>query len=208
MAEEEKGAKWWIRYVAVPLIGGGGLIGCLAAVIGILPSFRPALTSTTVSLPQQAPPKPTPQNTNQSPTVVPSSTERSDSQQTPDTAKKEDSRSGITIFFDVNLDTDERDGYVCETVAVVLSIDGVVFEQPLDKFHEHAVIEVPLNAPGEHNYTLFTKTRYEHRYVPGGSPAGFDDFRNGNGVINLQDGKHYAMQINPENNRWKMVQTP
>ena len=33
MAEPEKGAKWWIRYVVVPLIGGGGVIAIAVALI-------------------------------------------------------------------------------------------------------------------------------------------------------------------------------
>lgn len=31
MGESESGAKWWIRYVVVPLIGGGGLIALIVA---------------------------------------------------------------------------------------------------------------------------------------------------------------------------------
>ena len=29
MASEETGPRWWIRYVIIPLIGGGGLVGLL-----------------------------------------------------------------------------------------------------------------------------------------------------------------------------------
>jgi|HubBroStandDraft_6_1064221.scaffolds.fasta_scaffold217585_1 hypothetical protein len=33
MADEEKGAKWWFRYVIVPMIGGGGAIAIITAYI-------------------------------------------------------------------------------------------------------------------------------------------------------------------------------
>jgi hypothetical protein len=33
MSETEKGIKWWIRYVIVPLIGGGGLIALIIALV-------------------------------------------------------------------------------------------------------------------------------------------------------------------------------
>jgi len=34
MADEEKGLKWWLRYVIVPLIGGGGIIAIVVSVLG------------------------------------------------------------------------------------------------------------------------------------------------------------------------------
>ncbi len=33
MSEMEKGVKWWLRYVIVPLVGGGGVIALLVAFI-------------------------------------------------------------------------------------------------------------------------------------------------------------------------------
>jgi hypothetical protein len=45
MAEEEKGAKWWFRYVIVPIIGGGGAIAIITAMIEHpSESTRPAVT--------------------------------------------------------------------------------------------------------------------------------------------------------------------
>jgi hypothetical protein len=45
MAEEEKGAKWWFRYVIVPIIGGGGAIAIITAMIEHpSESTRPAIT--------------------------------------------------------------------------------------------------------------------------------------------------------------------
>ncbi|HXM60233.1 MAG TPA: hypothetical protein VN950_05210 [Terriglobales bacterium] len=44
MAEEEKGARWWFRYVIVPIIGGGGAIAIITAMIERPPqSNRPAI---------------------------------------------------------------------------------------------------------------------------------------------------------------------
>jgi hypothetical protein len=40
MADGEHGYKWWVRYVLVPLIGGGGLIALVVAIIN-----RPAIQS-------------------------------------------------------------------------------------------------------------------------------------------------------------------
>lgn len=34
MAELEEGYRWWLRYVIVPLVGGGGVIALIIAVIG------------------------------------------------------------------------------------------------------------------------------------------------------------------------------
>jgi hypothetical protein len=45
----ESGVKWWIRYVAVPLVGGGGVI---AIIVALIPP-RTIPTINTNSLPQQ-----------------------------------------------------------------------------------------------------------------------------------------------------------
>jgi hypothetical protein len=37
MSEQETGFKWWIRYVIVPMIGGGGIIAIVVAILGIPP---------------------------------------------------------------------------------------------------------------------------------------------------------------------------
>lgn len=47
MASDELGYKWWIRYVAIPLIGGGGLIGLWLA-LSSKPSQSPATDSTQI----------------------------------------------------------------------------------------------------------------------------------------------------------------
>jgi hypothetical protein len=42
---EEKGYKWWLRYVIVPLIGGGGVIALIVALLGqSQPSVAPTPT--------------------------------------------------------------------------------------------------------------------------------------------------------------------
>jgi hypothetical protein len=41
MAEEEKGAKWWFRYVIVPIIGGGGIIALISSHNGQSPAPQP-----------------------------------------------------------------------------------------------------------------------------------------------------------------------
>jgi hypothetical protein len=33
MTDSEDGYKWWLRYIIVPLVGGGGLVALLVAVI-------------------------------------------------------------------------------------------------------------------------------------------------------------------------------
>jgi hypothetical protein len=43
MAETETGLKWWIRYVIVPVIGGGGAIAIVVALIS-RPPASPALS--------------------------------------------------------------------------------------------------------------------------------------------------------------------
>lgn len=56
MAVEEEGYKWWLRYVAVPLIGTGGLVALVAAYISrpqpverTQPSTAPAVSSPSAS---------------------------------------------------------------------------------------------------------------------------------------------------------------
>jgi hypothetical protein len=43
MADSEQGLKWWLRYIIVPLIGGGGIIGIVIAIIS-----RPQFPQNTV----------------------------------------------------------------------------------------------------------------------------------------------------------------
>jgi len=33
MADLEQGMKWWVRYLLVPLIGGGGLVAVVIALL-------------------------------------------------------------------------------------------------------------------------------------------------------------------------------
>jgi hypothetical protein len=54
MAEEEKGAKWWFRYVIVPIIGGGGAIAVITAYIAKPSESTPA--TSTVTAPQESHP--------------------------------------------------------------------------------------------------------------------------------------------------------
>src|ERR1035438_7231271 len=56
MADEE-GLRWWIRYVIVPLIGGGGIIGIIIAVMEQpkKPSDTPAAASISPSAPISQP---------------------------------------------------------------------------------------------------------------------------------------------------------
>lgn len=37
MADIEAGHKWWLRYVVVPLIGGGGIVAVVVALLNRLP---------------------------------------------------------------------------------------------------------------------------------------------------------------------------
>lgn len=53
LARPEKGIKWWLRYVIVPLIGSGGLLGVYMSARQIIPS-RPAENVPTASLPAGA----------------------------------------------------------------------------------------------------------------------------------------------------------
>jgi len=55
MAEEEKGAKWWFRYVIVPIIGGGGAIAVITAYIAKPSESTPA--TSTVAAPQESHPE-------------------------------------------------------------------------------------------------------------------------------------------------------
>jgi len=47
MADEEKGARWWFRYVLVPLIGSGGLVAIIVALMSRQPP--PVITTSTIS---------------------------------------------------------------------------------------------------------------------------------------------------------------
>jgi hypothetical protein len=56
----ETGLKWWLRYVFVPLIGGGGIIAIIAALISqpgatIKPAERASSTPTVVQKPEATP---------------------------------------------------------------------------------------------------------------------------------------------------------
>lgn len=42
MAEIESGAKWWIRYVVVPLTAGGGLLATIFSIFPLTPKIGPA----------------------------------------------------------------------------------------------------------------------------------------------------------------------
>ena len=35
MADQDSGYKWWIRYVLVPMIGGGGIVGLIIAYMNL-----------------------------------------------------------------------------------------------------------------------------------------------------------------------------
>ncbi|GEM_PF-6808399 len=48
-AGEERGFYWWMRYVIVPVIGGGGIIAIIVAVIGMLSPQSPTGTTTPTS---------------------------------------------------------------------------------------------------------------------------------------------------------------
>ncbi len=54
MASDETGLKWWLRYVVVPLVGGGGLVAVFVAVLTRPPSSVP----TPIPLPSALPPTP------------------------------------------------------------------------------------------------------------------------------------------------------
>lgn len=41
MSNSETGYKWWLRYVVVPLIGGGGIIAVIVALISRSPTEPP-----------------------------------------------------------------------------------------------------------------------------------------------------------------------
>jgi len=41
MDEPEKGIKWWLRYVIVPILGTGGIIAVVVAVLSRPPSTNP-----------------------------------------------------------------------------------------------------------------------------------------------------------------------
>lgn len=63
MGDEEKGAKWWIRYVVVPLIGGGGIIAVVVALIPQHPSSNSPIINvvtpgTATTSPESDKPKP------------------------------------------------------------------------------------------------------------------------------------------------------
>lgn len=53
MPDSEAGYKWWVRYVVVPLIGGGGLIALFVAYLNRPPALA---TSATVAAPATASP--------------------------------------------------------------------------------------------------------------------------------------------------------
>ena len=42
---DETGLKWWIRYVVVPLVGGGGIIGIILSQMGHLPNSSSVTSS-------------------------------------------------------------------------------------------------------------------------------------------------------------------
>jgi hypothetical protein len=44
MDEPEKGIKWWLRYVIVPILGTGGIVAVVVAVLSRPPSTKPADT--------------------------------------------------------------------------------------------------------------------------------------------------------------------
>jgi hypothetical protein len=54
MAEEEKGAKWWFRYVIVPIIGGGGIIALVSSHNEQSPAPQPATQLGSQASPQPA----------------------------------------------------------------------------------------------------------------------------------------------------------
>jgi Trypsin-like peptidase domain len=146
-------------------------------------------------------------SSSQPPALVPSDSVKSDPQQTPKSSTKRNKNSGITIYFDANLSTEEKEGYVLDSTDIVLSVDGTVFTKKLDRFHEHAAIEIPLDSPGAHNYSIFSNTKFLRRYVPGGPGGGFEHIRSGGGVLNAQDGRRFAAQVDPDSDdHWKMIQ--
>ena len=44
MADNEAGYKWWLRYIVAPLIGGGGIVAVVVALISIPPNEQPVET--------------------------------------------------------------------------------------------------------------------------------------------------------------------
>jgi hypothetical protein len=58
MADIEQGAKWWIRYVAVPVIGSGVALAIVNALLGA--SAKPPPANTATPEPRPDPPKPSP----------------------------------------------------------------------------------------------------------------------------------------------------
>lgn len=70
MADEERGAKWWIRYVIVPLIGGGGIIAVVVARMAQPTIPRSADTGSEVVQPLRNEPK-IPPSMNPTPPVKP-----------------------------------------------------------------------------------------------------------------------------------------
>jgi hypothetical protein len=54
MAEEEKGVKWWFRYVIVPIIGGGGIIALISSHNGQTTAPSPSPQSASQASPQPA----------------------------------------------------------------------------------------------------------------------------------------------------------
>jgi hypothetical protein len=70
--ETESGLKWWIRYVVVPLIGGGGLIAVFIALL----ARNPQTNSPSNISPAVSTPSPT-VSTNQSPSPLSSSPQTS-----------------------------------------------------------------------------------------------------------------------------------
>lgn len=56
MGESEQGLKWWLRYVIVPLIGGGGLVAIVVAYLGLpqSPQHLPSSSSQVSQAPQDS----------------------------------------------------------------------------------------------------------------------------------------------------------
>ncbi len=60
MADSDSGYKWWIRYVLVPILGGGGVIALVVANINRPIPPQAAAPKTNVVAPQQNTPTPAP----------------------------------------------------------------------------------------------------------------------------------------------------